>query len=116
MAKDKKQEEIEEPKDNRPDENNEGDLPKFNMNWIYVMIAIGLLLYTLWNFKSVEQEPISMSEFETIATNKGVIRNIIIWNKDYAEVFLRDSITEKYHPKDAFVLDYIRSQQMDEGR
>ena len=115
MAKDKQN--NDEPKDERPDDNrNEGngELPKFNFNWIYVLLALGLIGIQLWNYTTVDQPPISMGTFENIASNKGVIEKIIVVNKETAEIYLRDTIVEKYHQKDEFVLKYIRACQMDE--
>ncbi len=115
MAKDKQT--NEEPKrDERPDEQprNDGSGGGFNFNWIYVLIALGLIGFQLWSFASVEQAPISMGTFETIAANKGVIEHVTVVNKEFAEVFLRDTIVEKYNSKDEFVTKYIRAHQMDE--
>lgn len=117
MAKDKQNNKEEAPKDERPDDNrNEpnGDLPKFNFNWIYVLLALGLIGFQLWNFTSVEQPPISLTTFEEIASNKGVVDRVTVVNKEFAEIYLRDTIVEKYNSKDEFVLKYIRACQMDE--
>ncbi len=123
MSNNKNNKETEEPKDQKPDwgddqnsnQNSGGsEFPKFNFNWIFVLIALGLIGMQFYSFSSIENKPISIGDFEKMVESKGVVKEVIIVNKEYVEIFLRDTINEKYHAKDEFVLSYIRAKKMDE--
>ncbi len=67
---------------------------KFNLYWMYSIIAI--LLFGLWllNDNSMSKE-IGYTEFEKIAKEGGIEKAVVITNKDIVEAYLTDSAAQK---------------------
>ncbi len=66
--------------------------PKFNMYWIYGLIVIALIGLNFFgsNIQSTEKQK-SFLEFKQNYLDKGLVRKVVIVNKEIAEVFLLKS-------------------------
>jgi len=73
----------------KPDKNIK---PRFNTNWIFAILAVSLILFSLLNnTKSVQQT--TTSGIKGMITNRD-IEKIIVVNKDQAEIFLKKEALE----------------------
>ncbi|MGL4294061.1 MAG: ATP-dependent zinc metalloprotease FtsH [Bacteroidales bacterium] len=72
---------------------------KFNLYWMYSIIAILLIGLYLLNDNSMTKE-IGFTEFEKIAKSGGVEKVVVITNKDVVEAYLSDSAAQQvFHTK-----------------
>ncbi len=81
--------------DKKPDKNLK---PRFNTNWIFAVLAVSLILFSLFNNgKAVQQT--TTSEIKSMITNHD-IEKIIVVNKDQAEIYLKkEAIESGRYPK-----------------
>lgn len=81
--------------DKKPDKNLK---PSFNTNWIFAVLAVSLILFSLLNSgKAVQQT--TTSEIKGMITNHD-IEKIIVVNKDQAEIYLKkEAIESGRYPK-----------------
>jgi cell division protease FtsH len=79
----------------KPDKNGK---PRFNTNWIFAVLAVSLILFSLLNNgKAVQQT--TTSEIKGMITNHDIER-IVVVNKDMAEIFLKkEAIESGRYPK-----------------
>ena len=90
-------------KDQNPMQGNSGGKKpkffKFNLYWMYSIIAILLIGLYLLNDNSMTKE-IGFTEFEKIAKTGGVEKVVVITNKDLVEAYLTDSAAQQvFHTK-----------------
>ncbi|MEG1586184.1 MAG: ATP-dependent zinc metalloprotease FtsH [Bacteroidales bacterium] len=72
---------------------------KFNLYWMYSIIAILLIGLYMLNDNSMTKE-IGFTEFEKIAKSGGVEKVVVITNKDLVEAYLTDSAAQQiFHTK-----------------
>ncbi len=67
---------------------------RFNLYWMYALIALSLIGVYYMNDGSSSKE-VTWSEFEQIARDGGIKRITVYTNKDYLEAFLSDSTAQK---------------------
>lgn len=73
----------------KPDKNLK---PRFNTNWIFAILAVSLILFSLFNNgKSVQ--PTTTSEIREMIKNHDIER-IVVVNKDQAEIYLKKEALE----------------------
>ena len=73
----------------KPDKNAK---PHFNTNWIFAVLAVALILFSLFNTgKSVQQT--NTSEIKGMIKNRD-IEKLIVVNKDQAEIYLKKEALE----------------------
>jgi len=79
----------------KPDKNGK---PRFNTNWIFAVLAVSLILFSLLNNgKAVQQT--TTSEIKGMISNHDIER-IVVVNKDMAEIFLKkEAIESGRYPK-----------------
>ncbi len=70
----------------------------FNFYWIYVIIGVVLVSLTLFN-KDGGMTPIKLSQFEQYVSD-GDVKEVIIYNKQLAEVYLTDEALKKKEHSD----------------
>jgi cell division protease FtsH len=75
--------------DKKPDKNPK---PRFNTNWIFAVLAVSLILFTLFNNGKTSQ-PTTISEVRDMIKNHDIERVIIV-NKDQAEIYLKKEALE----------------------
>jgi cell division protease FtsH len=75
--------------DKKPDKNGK---PRFNTNWIFAVLAVSLILFSLFNNgKAVQQT--TTSEIKEMIKNHDIDKVIVI-NKDQAEIYLKKEALE----------------------
>ena len=81
--------------DKKPDKNVK---PTFNTNWIFAVLAVSLILFSLFNNgKSVQQT--TTSEIKSMIANHD-IEKIVVVNKEQAEIYLKkEAIESGRYPK-----------------
>lgn len=69
--------------------------PKFNMYWIYGLIVVALIGLNFFSgsMKTTTEKQKSFLEFKQDYLDKGIVRKVIIVNKEVAEVFLTKAET-----------------------
>ena len=67
---------------------------RFNLCWMYALIALSLIGVYYMNDGSSSKE-VTWSEFEQIARDGGIKQITVYTNKDYLEAFLSDSTAQK---------------------
>ncbi|MGC1391204.1 MAG: ATP-dependent zinc metalloprotease FtsH [Bacteroidales bacterium] len=73
----------------KPDKNGK---PRFNTNWIFAVLAVSLILFSLFNNgKTVQQT--TTSEIKVMIANRD-IEKITVVNKEQAEIFLKKEALE----------------------
>jgi ATP-dependent metalloprotease FtsH len=75
--------------DKKPDKNSK---PRFNTNWIFAVLAVSLILFTLFNNGKTAQ-PTTTAEIKDMIKNHDIER-VIIANKDQAEIYLKKGALE----------------------
>jgi cell division protease FtsH len=66
--------------------------PRFNTNWIFAVLAVSLILFSLFNNGKAVQ-PTTTSEIKGMITNHD-IEKIVVVNKDQAEIYLKKEALE----------------------
>jgi AFG3 family protein len=81
--------------DKKPDKNGK---PRFNTNWIFAVLAVSLILFSLFNNgKAVQQT--TTSEIKEMIKNHDIDKVIVI-NKDQAEIYLKkEALESARYPK-----------------
>ncbi len=79
--------------DQAPDKKPEKSLkPRFNTNWIFAVLAVSLILFSLFNNgKGVQQT--TTSEIKSMIANHD-IEKIVVVNKDQAEIYIKKEALE----------------------
>ena len=79
----------------KPDKNGK---PRFNTNWIFAVLAVSLILFSLFNNgKAVQQT--TTSEIKGMIANRDIDK-IVVVNKDQAEIYLKkEAIESGRYPK-----------------
>ena len=79
--------------DQSPDKKPEKSLkPRFNTNWIFAVLAVSLILFSLFNNgKGVQQT--TTSEIKSMIANHD-IEKIVVVNKDQAEIYIKKEALE----------------------
>jgi len=75
--------------DKKPDKNLK---PRFNTNWIFAVLAVSMILFTVFNNGKTSQ-PTTISEVRDMIKNHDIER-VIIANKDQAEIYLKKEALE----------------------
>jgi AFG3 family protein len=75
--------------DKKPDKSPK---PRFNTNWIFAVLAVSLILFTLFNNGKTAQ-PTTTAEIRDMIKNHDIER-VIIANKDQAEIYLKKGALE----------------------
>ncbi len=71
-----------------PDNKNKKPQPKFNIYWIYGLIAISFIAITFWNSGGHMQE-ITWQRFEREMLKNKDVEKIVIVNKERAEIYIK---------------------------
>jgi AFG3 family protein len=72
--------------------------PRFNSNWIFAIVAIAILVFQI-AFNSKGPEKVNTGELKEMLVKRDV-KNIVVVNKDFAEVYLTDdAIKSGRYPK-----------------
>jgi cell division protease FtsH len=82
-----------------PDKKTDKDgKPRFNTNWIFAILAVSLIIFSLFNNgKSVQQT--TTSEIKGMIANHD-IEKIVVINKEVAEIYLKkDALESGRYPK-----------------
>jgi AFG3 family protein len=66
--------------------------PRFNTNWIFAVLAVSLIVFSLFNNGKAVQ-PTTTSEIKGMITNHD-IEKIVVVNKDQAEIYLKKEALE----------------------
>lgn len=66
--------------------------PRFNTNWIFAVLAVSLILFSLLNNGRAVQ-PTTTSEIKSMIANHD-IEKIVVVNKDHAEIYLKKEALE----------------------
>jgi cell division protease FtsH len=82
-----------------PDKKPEKNLkPRFNTNWIFAVLAVSLIMFSLFNSGKAVQQTTTSEIKGMIATHD--IEKIIVVNKDQAEIYLKkEAIESGRYPK-----------------
>ena len=75
--------------DKKPDKNLK---PRFNTNWIFAILAVSLILFSLFNNGKAVQQTTTSEIKEMIANHD--IEKIVVVNKDQAEIYLKKEALE----------------------
>ncbi len=79
----------------KPDKNGK---PRFNTNWIFAVLAVSLILFSLLNNGKTAQ-PTSTSEIKDMIKNHDIDKMVIV-NKDQAEIYLtKQALESGRYPK-----------------
>ena len=77
-----------------PNNNKIPDLkPKFNINWVYGIVAVIFISSLLFRGGDLTTKNVSNKEFETILQSNDVSK-IVIVNKTIAQVFIKKELSE----------------------
>jgi AFG3 family protein len=72
--------------------------PRFNSNWIFAIVAISILVFQIV-FSSKGPEKVNTGELKDMLVKRD-IKNIVVVNKDFAEIYLNDdAIKSGRYPK-----------------
>jgi AFG3 family protein len=66
--------------------------PRFNTNWIFAIIAVSLILFSLFNGGKAVQKT-TTSEIKAMIANRDIEKLVVI-NKDQAEIYLKKEALE----------------------
>ena len=75
--------------DKKPDKNLK---PRFNTNWIFAVLAVSLILFSLFNNGKTVQQTTKTEIMSMIASRD--IDKIIVVNKEQAEIYLKKEALE----------------------
>jgi ATP-dependent metalloprotease FtsH len=75
--------------DKKPDKNAK---PRFNTNWIFAILAVSLILFSLFN-NGKSAQPTTTSEIKEMIKNHDIARVVVV-NKDIAEIYLKKEALE----------------------
>ena len=75
--------------DKKPDKN---DKPRFNTNWIFAVLAVSLILFSLFN-NGKEVQQTTISEIKEMIKNRD-IEKVYVVNKEQAEIYLKKEALE----------------------
>ena len=64
--------------------------PRFNTNWIFAIVAISILIFQIV-FSSKGTEKVNTGELKDMLIKRD-IKNIVVVNKDFAEIYLKDEV------------------------
>ncbi len=81
------------------DNNKPNNTGRFNSYWIYGLLALFLLALNFYSISNSSNDPLKSKEFTTMVRAND-INNLVIVNKEYAEVYIKEASLEKY-PKAA---------------
>jgi cell division protease FtsH len=74
-------------------------MPKFNLNWFYLFLALALGSLFLFNDSNMGAKSVAFSEFQKYVSN-GYVNNIITYNDASVEAYIKPE-----HVKDVFAAD-----------
>lgn len=80
--------------------NNKVNMPKFNLNWIYFIIAMMLLLLYLTNENKSASKVVAYDEFQDYVS-KGYIKKVIGYDDNSVEVFVAPSAVKHVFQQDS---------------
>jgi len=86
---------------NSKNTNNKGGKPKFNIYWVYGLIALTLIGLQLFSFSPGPKE-ISMQEFERDMLKNGDVEKIEVINKEKANIYIKKDRLNDARYKDLF--------------
>jgi ATP-dependent metalloprotease FtsH len=75
--------------DKKPDKNAK---PRFNTNWVFAILAVSLILFSLFN-NGKSAQPTTISEIKEMIKNHDIARVVVV-NKDIAEIYLKKEALE----------------------
>ena len=90
------------PNTNRNSGNNKVNRPKFNLNWLYMIIAVMLLTLLLTNQNSVSSKDVSYDVFQQYV-HQGYINKVVGYDNNNVEAYVKPQ-----HVKDVFGADSVR--------
>lgn len=86
---------------NKKNTNNKGGKPKFNIYWVYGLIALIFIGVQLFSFSPGPKE-ISMQEFERDMLKNGDVEKIEVINKEKANIYIKKDRLNDARYKDLF--------------
>ncbi len=75
-------------------------MPKFNLNWLYALIIIGLLSVFFLNGDNAAQKKIDFTEFKGYVA-KGYVSKVIAYNDNSVEVFIKPEFVREVFKQNA---------------
>ncbi|MBS3776002.1 MAG: ATP-dependent zinc metalloprotease FtsH, partial [Bacteroidales bacterium] len=93
MAEEKKDQNQEQNQNNQ-DNNNKKPYPKFNIYWVYALIAIFFISLNFMNLGGSPKET-TWQEFQRTMLKNQDVERIVVINKEKAEVYLKDEALNK---------------------
>lgn len=100
MSEDKNKEQPQKQQNEKKShENNDRKNPKFNIYWIYALIAVGFIAINFINFGG-DPEEITWQRFVSEMLANREVEKIVVINKEKAEVFIKDSVMDTGKYKD----------------
>jgi len=100
MAEEKKDQNQEQNQHNQ-DSNNKKPYPKFNIYWVYALIAIFFISLNFMNLGGSPKET-TWQEFQRTMLKNQDVERIVVINKEKAEVYLKDEALNKPEYEDLF--------------
>ncbi|MFO7828484.1 MAG: ATP-dependent zinc metalloprotease FtsH [Bacteroidales bacterium] len=86
---------------NSSNSNNKGNKPKFNIYWVYGLIALVFIGVQLFSFSPGPKE-ITMQEFERDMLKNGDVEKIEVVNKEKANIYIKEDRLNDARYKDLF--------------
>src|SRR6056297_4130660 len=81
--------------------NNKKPYPKFNIYWVYALIAIFFISLNFMNLGGNPKET-SWQEFQRTMLQNQDVKKIVVVNKEKAEVYLKDEALNKPEYQELF--------------
>ncbi len=82
------------------DQKSKINMPKFNLNWLYALIIIGLLSVFFLNGDNVALKKIDFTEFKGYVT-KGYVSKVIAYNDNSVDVFIKPEFVREVFKQNA---------------
>ncbi|MFP4619759.1 MAG: ATP-dependent zinc metalloprotease FtsH [Bacteroidales bacterium] len=101
MADANKEQNQEQNQDTQNNNNNKKPYPKFNIYWVYALIAIFFISLNFMNLGGSPKET-SWQEFNRNILQNQDVERIVVINKEKAEIYLKDEALNKQEYQDLF--------------
>lgn len=78
-----------------------GGKPKFSFYWIYGILILGFLALQMYGWDNVSPKEIGLGKVKSML-EEGKIKKMIVYNKEFAEIWVKDSVKEEDKSKGMF--------------
>lgn len=75
--------------------------PKFSFYWIYGILILGFLALQMYGWDNVSPKEIGLGKVKSML-EEGKIKKMIVYNKEFAEIWVKDSVSEDGKGKGMF--------------